>query len=79
MCLLTVKLCADGSQSNGLTQVICSQSLTEIKGLSDAKIEKMVEAARKCVPHHGWQTAAAVEKQVSTLVTTSFFCTARLS
>jgi len=40
------------------------QSLAEIKGLSDAKIEKMVEAARKCVPNHGWQTGSSVEKQV---------------
>ncbi|DBA83762.1 hypothetical protein WJX77_006202 [Trebouxia sp. C0004] len=39
------------------------KSLAEIKGLSDAKIEKMVEAARKCVPNYGWQTGSSVEKQ----------------
>ncbi|KAL3139027.1 Meiotic recombination protein dmc1 [Trebouxia sp. C0010 RCD-2024] len=39
------------------------QSLAEIKGLSDAKIDKMVEAARKCCANFGWQTGAAVEKQ----------------
>jgi len=38
--------------------------LAEIKGLSDAKIDKMVEAARKCCANFGWQTGAAVEKQV---------------
>lgn len=40
------------------------QNLAEIKGLSDAKIDKMVEAARKCDTRSGWQTAASVEKQV---------------
>ena len=40
------------------------QSLAEIKGLSDAKIDKMVEAARKCCSNFGWQTGTAVEKQV---------------
>ena len=43
---------------------MCMQKLAEIKGLSEAKVEKLVEAARKCVPTHGWQTGAAVEKQV---------------
>ena len=42
------------------------QNLAEIKGLSDAKIDKMVEAARKCDTKAGWQTAASVEKQVAT-------------
>ena len=41
------------------------QQLADIKGLSDTKIEKMVEAAKKCVSGYGWQTAAYVEKQVS--------------
>ena len=41
------------------------QNLAEIKGLSDAKIDKMVEAARKCDTKAGWQTAASVEKQVA--------------
>lgn len=41
------------------------QNLAEIKGLSDAKIDKMVEAAKKCDTKSGWQTAATVEKQVA--------------
>ena len=41
------------------------QQLGDIKGLSDTKIEKMLEAAKKCVTGYGWQTAASVEKQVS--------------
>ena len=40
------------------------QNLAEIKGLSDAKIEKLVEAAKKLDTKSGWQTAATVEKQV---------------
>lgn len=40
------------------------QQLAEIKGLSDAKIEKLVEAAKKLDTKSGWQTAAIVEKQV---------------
>ena len=31
--------------------------LNQIKGLSEAKIDKMLEAARKLVPTMGWQSA----------------------
>ncbi len=34
--------------------------LQGIKGLSEAKVEKMVEAARKIVTRAGWQCAAQV-------------------
>lgn len=47
----------------------CLQNLAEIKGLSDAKIDKMVEAAKKCVTNFGWQTGSEVEKQVFTSCT----------
>ena len=41
------------------------QRLTDIKGLSEAKIEKMVEAAKKlCPSQYGWQSAREVEHQV---------------
>ena len=40
------------------------QRLAEIKGLSEAKIEKMVEAARKMCPTMGWHTAKIVGDQV---------------
>lgn len=41
------------------------QKLTDIKGLSEAKIEKMIEAAKKlCPSHYGWQSAREVEHQV---------------
>lgn len=41
------------------------QKLTDIKGLSEAKIEKMVEAAKKlCPAQYGWQSAREVEHQV---------------
>lgn len=33
------------------------QVLNQIKGLSEAKIDKMLEAARKLVPTMGWQSA----------------------
>ena len=40
------------------------QKLTDIKGLSEAKIEKLVEAAKKLCPlHYGWQSAREVEVQ----------------
>ena len=42
------------------------QKLTDIKGLSEAKIEKMVEAAKKlCPSQYGWQSAREVEHQVT--------------
>jgi len=40
------------------------QKLADIKGLSDAKVEKLLEAARKLCPNHGWQSAKNVELQV---------------
>lgn len=41
------------------------QKLTDIKGLSEAKIEKMVEAAKKvCPAQYAWQSAREVEHQV---------------
>ena len=41
------------------------QRLTDIKGLSEAKIEKMVEAAKKlCPAQYGWQSAREVEHRV---------------
>ncbi len=40
------------------------QKLTDIKGLSEAKIEKMVDAAKKlCPAQYGWQSAREVETQ----------------
>ncbi|KAK9808541.1 hypothetical protein WJX73_006517 [Symbiochloris irregularis] len=39
--------------------------LAEIKGLSEAKIEKLVEAARKMCPELGWSTAKQVDEQRS--------------
>ncbi|KAK9829745.1 hypothetical protein WJX72_007642 [[Myrmecia] bisecta] len=39
------------------------KKLTEIKGLSEAKIDKMVEAAKKLCPTMGWQSAKEVEMQ----------------
>lgn len=40
------------------------QKLADIKGLSDAKVEKLLEAARKLCPNHGWLSAKTVEQQV---------------
>ena len=41
------------------------QRLAEIKGLSEAKIEKMVEAAKKLCPLiYGWQSAREWDSQV---------------
>ncbi|GMH42002.1 hypothetical protein BSKO_09921 [Bryopsis sp. KO-2023] len=39
------------------------KNLTVIKGLSEAKIEKMLEAAKKLVPSFGWITASEAHKQ----------------
>lgn len=45
------------------------QKLTDIKGLSEAKIEKMIEAAKKlCPSHYGWQSAREVEIQVHSAI-----------
>ena len=41
------------------------QVLCQIKGLSEAKIEKMLEAAHKMVPTMGWQSARAYDQLVS--------------
>ncbi|BDA48492.1 Meiotic recombination protein DMC1 homolog A [Coccomyxa sp. Obi] len=41
------------------------QKLADIKGLSDAKVEKLLEAARKLCPNHGWLSAKTVEQQRS--------------
>jgi hypothetical protein len=40
------------------------QKLSEIKGLSDAKVEKLLEAARKLCTDYGWQSAKIVDQQV---------------
>ena len=42
-----------------------SQTLTQIRGLSEAKVEKLVEAAKKMCPTLGWQTAMSFEQQVT--------------
>lgn len=47
-----------------ITHVSTSQKLTDIKGLSEAKIDKMLEAAKKKVSTYGWKTAAEEERQV---------------
>ena len=41
------------------------QRLAEIKGLSEAKIEKMTEAAKKMCPNMGWHSAKQIDEQVS--------------
>lgn len=41
------------------------QKLADVKGLSEAKIEKMLEAARKLCAQFGWQSARQVESQVA--------------
>ena len=46
-------------------QYLCRlQVLCQIKGLSEAKIEKMLEAAHKMVPAMGWQSARAYDQLV---------------
>ena len=40
------------------------QKLAEIKGLSDAKVEKLLDASRKLCASYGWQTAKIMEMQV---------------
>ena len=41
------------------------QELTEIKGLSENKVDKMLEAARKLDVGSGWMTGTAVFEQVT--------------
>ncbi len=43
------------------------QKLADIKGLSDAKVEKLLEAARKLCPNIGWLSAKTVEQQVQSI------------
>ena len=45
------------------------QKLAEIKGLSDAKVEKLLDAARKLCASYGWQTAKIMELQVCSILT----------
>jgi len=40
------------------------QALSQIRGLSEAKVEKLLEAAKKMCPTLGWQSAMEVERQV---------------
>ena len=46
------------------------QRLTETKGLSEAKIEKALEAAKKMCTNYGWQSATMIGAQVRYLVWT---------
>ena len=62
---LQKKVCVHLSHGKQQILRLMLQQLGDIKGLSDTKIEKMLEAAKKCVTGYGWQTAASVEKQVS--------------
>lgn len=55
-CLLTIEL--------PLAQVLC-----EIKGLSEAKVEKCVDAAKKMVPQFGWQSASMFATKVNQTLT----------
>ena len=45
------------------------QKLAEIKGLSDAKVEKLLDAARKLCASYGWQTAKIMEMQACSVLT----------
>ena len=40
------------------------QRLTETKGLSEAKVEKALEAAKKMCANYGWQSATQIGVQV---------------
>ena len=42
------------------------QKLSDIKGLSEAKVEKLLDAARKLCTDYGWRSATRVEQQVWT-------------
>ena len=44
------------------------QRLAEIKGLSEAKVEKMVEAAKKMCTLCGWHTAKIVDELVCSVI-----------
>ena len=50
-------------------RMLCVQKLAEIKGLSDAKVEKLLDAARKLCASYGWQTAKIMEIQVCSCFT----------
>ncbi len=43
------------------------QVLAQIKGLSEAKVDKLVDAAIKMVPSAGWTTASEYERLVQIL------------
>jgi hypothetical protein len=43
------------------------QVLCEIRGLSEAKIDKCLDAAKKVVQQHGWQSATQYASKVSLL------------
>ena len=43
---------------------IVVQKLSDIKGLSEAKVEKLLDAARKLCTDYGWRSATRVEQQV---------------
>ncbi|KAJ9529635.1 hypothetical protein QJQ45_014400 [Haematococcus lacustris] len=53
------KKARQGSRLSGNTALLMSV-LVNIKGLSDAKVDKMVEAAKKLCPAASWRTGAAV-------------------
>lgn len=46
------------------SRVDAVQELAQIRGLSDAKVEKLLEAAKKMCSSGNWQSAAEVERQV---------------
>ena len=48
---------------------ITVQKLSDIKGLSEAKVEKLLDAARKLCTDYGWRSATRVEQQVDTAAT----------
>lgn len=41
------------------------QKLTNIKGLSEAKVEKLLEASKKVLPSAGWVTGTTALQKVS--------------
>jgi hypothetical protein len=44
--------------------LVTEQDLGNIKGLSEAKVDKLVEAAKKVSPGAMWQSALLIEQQV---------------
>ena len=46
----------------------CAQKLANIKGLSDAKVEKLLEASKKVLPAAGWLTGTTALQRVSLLM-----------